>query len=102
VTFNYDEIADALEITVREDGIVARTAQLDEGTLVDLDERGVVLSIELIRPARQWPIDDVLALPGIDDGDAAILRALWRSQYPFATPAASAAGATGAAELVVA
>jgi hypothetical protein len=31
-----------------------------------------------------------------------MLRALWRQQYPFAARAASGAGATGPAELVVA
>jgi uncharacterized protein YuzE len=71
----YDNDADALEIALR-DGIVCRTVQIDAGTLVDVNEHGQVLSLEFIRPARPWPLDDILGRFEIDDRDAEQLRAM--------------------------
>jgi uncharacterized protein YuzE len=100
VTFNYDEKVDALEITLS-GGVVARTEQLDEGTLVDLDEHGHVVAIEVIRPARSWPLDEALAMPGIEEADAEMLRAFWSAQtYPFSEHPNSAAESTTTSELV--
>ena len=61
--FDYDESADALYIAVQDDdtSIVARTLEIDRGTLVDVDERGMILGVEVIRPARAWPVEQVLA-----------------------------------------
>lgn len=71
----YDNDADALEITFRE-GIVCRTVEIDVGTLVDVDEHGEVVSLEVIRPSRPWPLDAIFARFTIDDRDAEQLRAL--------------------------
>ena len=92
MTFDYDQEADALDITLGE-GIVARTKEVEPGTLVDVDEHGNVIAIELIRPRRKWPLEEILAEFEIDDDDAAILRSLWHADkpYPFAEPAPLAA-----------
>jgi uncharacterized protein YuzE len=61
----YDTQADALYIELEERD-VARTQQIDPGTLVDLDESGNVLGIEVIHPNRQWPLGEIVdrfALP---------------------------------------
>jgi uncharacterized protein YuzE len=89
VEINYDQNADALEILLT-GTIVARTEQLDLGTLVDLDEHGTVVAIEVIRPTRPWPLADVLDRFRVDEADARVLRELWgggQGRYPFAEQA---------------
>jgi uncharacterized protein YuzE len=81
--FHYDREADALDIVLR-DGIAERTDQIDTGTLVDLDGSGRALTIEVLRPARAWPLNDVLARYDVDEDAAAVLRSLWtEGHYPF-------------------
>jgi len=59
--FDYDESADALYIAVSDDeSHVARTVQIDTGTLVDVDEKGSVVGIEVLRPARDWPMQEII------------------------------------------
>ena len=72
----YDNEAGALAIKLI-DGIVDRTVEVDSGTLVDVDEHGRVLSIEVIRPARRWPLDEVLARFPVSPSDAAMLHGIW-------------------------
>lgn len=55
----YDAVADALYIRLRQ-GKIARTETLDEWTLVDVDNTGAALGIEVIHPARVWPLRDLL------------------------------------------
>jgi uncharacterized protein YuzE len=80
----YDQEADALDIVLY-DGIAARTEEIDNGTLVDLDGSGRALSIEVLRPARAWPLDEVLSRFDVGDDVAAVLRSLWADdgRYPF-------------------
>jgi len=91
MTLEYDKTADALEILLA-DGIVARTVELDPGTLVDVDEHGDPLSIEIIHPMRRWPLEEILDRFEVEEHDAEILSALWneRSRYPFAEPLVAA------------
>lgn len=88
MTFQYDREVDALDITIAE-GIVARTVEVDRGTLVDLDAAGNLVAIEVIRPTRRWPLDEILAAYDLAESDAAVLRELWSDNkpYPFAEPA---------------
>ena len=87
--FTYDNDADALYIGIS-DGPVTRTQQIDEGTLVDLDASGHVLGIEVLRPARNWPLEQIKASFELGEDNAASLDALWnqtpRRYYPFAKP----------------
>jgi uncharacterized protein YuzE len=76
---SYDLDADALYITLA-DQPATRTAQLDEGTLVDLDADGRLLGIEVIQPWRAWPLDDILARFPLPADTAAELRAYF--PYP--------------------
>jgi uncharacterized protein YuzE len=80
--FEFDADANALEITLAE-GFSARTVEIDTGTLVDVDEHGTPLSIEVLQPTRAWPLDEILDRFEIDAGAAAVLRALWREDAPF-------------------
>ncbi|MXY78015.1 MAG: DUF2283 domain-containing protein [Acidimicrobiia bacterium] len=89
--FSYDYDADALYIEIT-DSPVARTRQFDEGTMVDLDESGEVVGIEVLRPARAWPLKVIRASYELPDGDARILDSLWAQDpprpYPFTRPPA--------------
>lgn len=84
----YDTDADALEITLG-GGIICRTIEIDAGTLVDVDEHGEVVSLELIRPLRPWPLDEILERFAIDDADAEQLRAM-QDESALSTRTASA------------
>lgn len=65
VHYTYDEQADALYIVVQE-GLVARSIEIDEMTLVDVDDQGQALGIEMLAPARAWPLDSLrdVGVPG--------------------------------------
>jgi len=86
----WDPEADALYVALLEDGAPpSRTEQIDSGTLVDLDRLGHILGIEVLRPARTWPLDEIIAQFGMDPDQAAALRALFSGshqdrRYPFA------------------
>jgi len=84
--FEYDARVDALDITLS-DGVVTRTLQLDPGTLIDLDAAGTLVSIEVIHPARDWPLADITEGYQLDPEDVAVLESLWGGSegrpYPF-------------------
>ena len=82
MTLDYDREADAVDIALS-DGIVARTVEIDPGTLIDVDAQGRVLSIEVIHPRRRWPLGEILDRFTIDDEDAAMLAALWEEPNPY-------------------
>jgi uncharacterized protein YuzE len=69
----YDLQADALYITLNEQAEVASTIQVDPGTLVDLDSRGNLIGVEVIRPARPWPLEEILSQFPTSDADAHLL-----------------------------
>jgi len=71
----YDQDADALYLRFR-DGQVARTTQLDSGTLADLDAAGNLIGVEVIRPSRLWPLQEVLERFSLADDDRAMLKAV--------------------------
>lgn len=56
VEVKYDREADALYVTLVRDVAVARTDQLDDRTLVDVDASGRPLGIEIIGPSRGWGV----------------------------------------------
>jgi uncharacterized protein YuzE len=70
-----DVRADALYIELVQDAASARTEEIDPGTLVDLDARGRVIGIEVVHPARPWPLEEILERYDIDCGDERELRA---------------------------
>ena len=75
----YDAEAQALEIELAE-AAVARTVEIDSGTLVDLAADGTVVAIEVIRPGRQWPLPEILDQFEVDADATAMPTALWPRQ----------------------
>ena len=73
---SHDLNANALYVYVT-DLPTVRTEQLDSGTLVDLAEGDVLVGIEVLNPARPWPIGDILARFSPDEPDAKLLREMF-------------------------
>src|ERR1022692_1093701 len=71
---DYDLDADALYIELTA-ATIARTAEMDSGTLVNLDSAGQLVGIEVIRPQRAWPLEDILSRFVVAGEHAAELRA---------------------------
>jgi uncharacterized protein YuzE len=82
---DYDAKALYIELADRE---VSRTEQIDPGTMVDLDENGQVIGIEVIHPDRPWPLDEILERFDIAPGDARELRAYFPTAPRTSGPAA--------------
>ena len=79
---NYSTDADVLDINLDE-GIVARTVEIETGTLADLDEHGHLLSIEVIRPGRRWALEEILSLYEVRESDAEVLRRIHGTPVKF-------------------
>jgi uncharacterized protein YuzE len=60
----YDLDAGALYIRLA-DGDVARTRQVDDNTLIDMDGAGNVLGVEVVSARHPWAIAEVLRMDGI-------------------------------------
>ncbi len=82
---SYDLAANTLYITIT-DRAVARTAELDTGTLVDVDAAGAVVGIEVLGPDRCWPLDDILGRFTVAAEDATQLRAYFTNPAQLALP----------------
>ena len=86
----YDTDAQALYVDFSANGErVARTVEVDEGTLVDLDRFGFVIGIEVIKPDREWPMHRIFAEFKFRPEDEATLKALWvrgDTRLPFTQP----------------
>jgi uncharacterized protein YuzE len=67
MALNYDLDAQALYIRLC-DGKVARTRQLDDNTLVDLDATGNVLGVEVVAIGYPWALAEVIQMDGITAG----------------------------------
>lgn len=72
----YDQAADGLYVTLGDGEIVARTVRIDAGTLVDVDHLGRPMGIEIIHPARPWPLQDILERFQVQDEDRRLLEEL--------------------------
>lgn len=73
ISTSRDFDADALYLQLAK-GRVHRTIELDEGTLVDVDMTGSPLGIEVLNPARDWPLQAFVDRFGVDDDLKAVLE----------------------------
>ena len=80
----HDLEADALYITLTE-GVVARTIDLDSGTLVDVDADGRALGLEVIHPHRVWPVEEFIQRFDIPAAESQALR-VYASGFNRPTP----------------
>lgn len=86
---SYDQTVDAVyvELSASE---VARTVEIDPGTMVDLDRFGALVGIEVLSPARPWPLEAILERFSVDDMASSQLRAMFAADdaakpWPFAS-----------------
>jgi uncharacterized protein YuzE len=73
----YDLNVGALYIRLA-DQAVARTREIDDNTVVDIDADGGVIGIEVISIGHPWALDDVLRDYAIPAAAAAQLRAYFK------------------------
>lgn len=90
MNFSYDDTDDALYIELST-SLVDQTHQIDAGTMVDVDNFGRVVGIEVLRPARDWPLEAIKERFQLDSDAKKILDSLWGHQnpariYTFAKP----------------
>jgi uncharacterized protein YuzE len=88
---SYDLDADALYIRLTSRK-VARTAEIDAGTLVNLDADSAIVGIEVLQPARKWPLDEILARFTVNEDDATQLRAYFAQPAQLVPPEHAAPG----------
>ena len=74
MALEYDLDAGALYVRLC-DGEVARTRQLDDNTLIDLDAAGNVLGVEVVAIGYPWALAEVLQMDGISAGAKAQMLA---------------------------
>lgn len=72
----YDTDADAMYLRLSESA-VARTTCIDDGTMVDEDDHGEIVGIELLRPARDWPMEEILDRYHVSEDDRLMLKAMF-------------------------
>ncbi len=80
--WTYDRDVDCLYVNIR-DGTSVRQRHLSDAVIVDYDEAGEVLGIEVIGARTVWSPDDVADAVGLSDNDRAGLvsiaqRGWWR------------------------
>ena len=85
----YDLNVGALYIRLT-DQAVARTREIDDNTVVDIDAHGGIVGIEVISIGHPWALDDVLRDYAIPSAAAAQLRAYFQPAGPAVSPQAPA------------
>lgn len=79
---SYDIDADALAISI-EAGVTDRTIEIDSGMMVDVDVDGHVLTIEIIRPARPWPLTELFERFHFRPEDRAVITEISKGSPTF-------------------
>ncbi len=80
--WTFDTDADALYVYLAE-GSPAGQVPMPDGTVVDVDETGRPVGVEVLRPWAEWDIDAVVERFQVDDDTAAGLR--WIAGLPLIT-----------------
>lgn len=77
----YSQTGDSLYIYLQ-DMRPTHGLELDSGTLVDLADDETVVGIEVMNPARDWPLDEIIARFAVPAEDVRGLRSLWHDHQP--------------------
>lgn len=79
---SYDFDADALVISI-DVGVADRTIEIDSGMMVDVDAEGRVLTIEVIRTARPWPLPELFGRFELRPEDRAVIIKISKGSPTF-------------------
>jgi uncharacterized protein YuzE len=90
----YDEEANALYVYILDDVKPTHGEQIDAGTIVDLDDDGRVVGIEILNPARPWPVDEIAERFDLGMAETLLLRSISRENEPFPFGVRTEAAAT--------
>lgn len=71
-----DANADALYVQLGQQQVVG-TVEIDVGTLVDVAADGRIVGIEVLRPARDWPLETVLQKFPVPDRERHLLAVMF-------------------------
>ena len=58
--FTYDDEADAVYVYVLEDGTVASSEVIDDGRVIDLDEGGHLIGVEILEASERGGLADLI------------------------------------------
>lgn len=72
----YDSDADALYVYLQRSTPVARSVLVDEGRVVDLDESGGVVGIEILEPSNGVDLTDIIERFGLHSMKAELIDAV--------------------------
>ncbi len=64
---NYDKVADAVYFSMRK-GKVAKTLEMNERLIVDVDKKGNILGIEMLDASHQFPQEGRSLEKSIENG----------------------------------
>ncbi len=70
----YDSIIDALDIRLLPDAEVARSVDIDDRRVVDLDSEGRVVSIEVMGSSLGFEIADIIERYGLSEYEDDLLK----------------------------
>ena len=70
----YSETADALYFRLKPNVSPTHGEEIDSGTIVDLDDNGEVVGIEVLSPARDWPLEEIAERFPLSMSDHLLLR----------------------------
>ena len=71
--YEYDDEVDILDIKFR-DGISAKQIEAEAGTIIDLDNRGRLLDVEIIAPHDGWSVDAIKQHVSLTDDEKTYLE----------------------------
>jgi len=100
VELKYDLNVGALYIRLT-DQAVARTREIDDNTVVDIDADGGIVGIEVISIGHPWALDDILHDYAIPSAAAAQLRAYFQPAGPAVSQQAPAVSLARIAPVLV-
>lgn len=80
--YRYLDEEDVLYVEVKT-GTSSRQELIDNGTVVDLDENGQLLGIEIVSPQSDWPAEEVIDRFRLQTEEAEYLRELARQAFAF-------------------
>ena len=81
----YDTDADALYLMFA-GGPIARTRTIGDGMMVDEDATGGLVGIEVLCPARDWPVRTILDTYEFTPLDRELLMSLYAGHAPRPVP----------------